>query len=103
MGAPWGAAAWGGRHPGVLPGHLRLASAVAAPVVAGVAAVAVGRLLSGPGRRRVLLGAVAGTGLGIVADGVSPSIVERAVWVPMSAVGAVLAVQARREAVRAAG
>jgi hypothetical protein len=51
----------------------------------------------------VLLGAVAGTGLGIVADGVSPSIVERAVWVPMSAVGAVLAVQARREAVRAAG
>ncbi len=103
MGAPWGAAAWGGRHPGVLPGHLRLASAVAAPVVAGVAAVAVGRLLSGPGRRRVLLGAAACTGLGIVANGVSPSIVERAVWAPMSAVGAVLAVQARREAVRAAG
>jgi len=26
MGAPWGAAAWGGSHPGRLPGRLRLAS-----------------------------------------------------------------------------
>jgi len=102
MGAPWGAAAWGGGHPGVLPGQLRLASGVTAPVVAGVAAVAVGRLLSGRSRRRVLLGAAAYTGVGIVANGVSPSVVERAVWVPMSALGSVLAVQAWREAVRGA-
>ncbi len=97
MGAPWGAAAWGGRHPGVLPGQLRLASGVAVPVLAGVAAVAVGRLLIGRGRRRVLLGAGAYAGLGVVANVVSPSAVERAIWVPMSAAGAVLAMQARRE------
>jgi hypothetical protein len=33
LGAPWGAAAWGGRHPGRLPGRLRVASAVAALVI----------------------------------------------------------------------
>jgi hypothetical protein len=33
LGAPWGFAAWGGRHPGVLPGRLRIASGVAAVVV----------------------------------------------------------------------
>ena len=33
LGAPWGSAAWGGQHPGVLPTRLRLASAVTALVV----------------------------------------------------------------------
>ncbi|HEX7172222.1 MAG TPA: hypothetical protein VF365_06400 [Candidatus Limnocylindria bacterium] len=33
LGAPWGAAAWGGQNPGVLPTRLRVASAVAALVV----------------------------------------------------------------------
>src|SRR5918996_4431922 len=33
LGAPWGFAAWGGRHPGVLPQRLRIASGVAAVVV----------------------------------------------------------------------
>jgi hypothetical protein len=33
LGAPWGAAAWGGQHPGVLPTRLRVASAVTAIVV----------------------------------------------------------------------
>jgi hypothetical protein len=28
LGAPWGAAAWGGGHPGVLPARYRIASAV---------------------------------------------------------------------------
>jgi hypothetical protein len=31
--APWGAAAWGGQHPGVLPRRFRIASGVAALVV----------------------------------------------------------------------
>jgi hypothetical protein len=97
-GAPWGAAAWGGRHAGVLPGGLRLASGVAAPVVAGVAAVAAGRPLGGRARRRVLIGAAAYCGVGIVANGASPSVPERVIWTPMSALGAVLALQAAREA-----
>lgn len=33
LGAPWGAAAWGGQNPGVLPQPLRIASGVAALVV----------------------------------------------------------------------
>ena len=33
VGAPLGAAAWGGRNPGVLPGRLRIASAFVAVVV----------------------------------------------------------------------
>ena len=33
VGAPLGAAAWGGQNPGVLPGRLRIASAVVALVV----------------------------------------------------------------------
>ena len=33
LGAPWGAAAWGGQHPGVLPTRLRIASAVVALAV----------------------------------------------------------------------
>ena len=32
-GVPWGAAAWGGQHPGVLPTGLRAASAVSGAVV----------------------------------------------------------------------
>lgn len=33
FGAPWGSAAWGGQHPGVLPPSLRIASGVAGIVV----------------------------------------------------------------------
>jgi hypothetical protein len=33
LGAPWGSAAWGGQHPGVLPDRLRVTSGVAAIVV----------------------------------------------------------------------
>lgn len=33
FGAPWGAMAWGGKNPGVLPTRLRIASAVVAVVV----------------------------------------------------------------------
>lgn len=34
LGAPWGAAAWGGQNPGRLPSGLRIASAVSALVLA---------------------------------------------------------------------
>ena len=33
LGVPWGAAAWGGQHSGVLPKTLRLGSAIAAVVL----------------------------------------------------------------------
>lgn len=99
-GAPWGAAAWGGANSGALPVGLRAASAVAALVWVGVAAVSAGRLLGQTGRRRVLLGVAAYTTLGIALNAASPSTVERSVWVPATAVGAGLAWMAWRESRR---
>jgi hypothetical protein len=96
-GAPWGAAAWGGTNPGVLPAGLRVASGVSALVWFGVAAVAAGRLLGPVGRRRLLLGVAAYSTLGIAMNAASPSGVERAVWVPATLVGAGLAWMAWRE------
>ncbi len=84
LGAPWGAAAWGGAHPGVLPDELRRASGVAAPVYAGLAAF----VLSGAGGRwrgRVLGGFAALFALGVALNLASPSWVERLVWAPVAA------------------
>jgi hypothetical protein len=97
LGAPWGAAAWGGANAGVLPPGFRVASGVSALVWAGVAAVAAGRLLGPVGRRRLLVGAAAYLTLGIAMNAASPSGIERAVWVPATAVGAGLAWMAWRE------
>lgn len=97
VGAPWGAAAWGGANPGVLPVGFRVASGVSAVVWAGVAAVAAGRLLGPVGRRRLLLGAAAYSTLGVAMNAASPSGVERVVWVPATLVGAGLAWMAWRE------
>lgn len=100
VGAPWGAAAWGGANVGVLPMGFRVASGVSALVWWGVAAVASGRLLGPVGRRRLLLGVAAYSTLGIAMNAASPSVVERAVWVPATAVGAGLAWMAWRESRR---
>ncbi len=99
-GAPWGAAAWGGANAGVLQVGLRVASGVSALVWAGVAAVSVGRVLGSVGRRRLLLGVAAYSTLGIALNAASPSQTERAVWVPLTAVGAGLAWMAWRESRR---
>ena len=98
VGAPWGAAAWGGANAGVLPVGFRVASGVSAVVWAGVAAVAAGRLLGPVGRRRLLLGVAAYSTLGIAMNAISPSGIERAIWVPATLVGAGLAWMAWREA-----
>jgi hypothetical protein len=88
-GAPWGAAAWGGTHPGVLPAGLRVASAGTLVVYGPLAAVAVGRLGRPATRRRVLRGASGLMVLGAVMNAASPSTVEK-VWVPVTAALAVL-------------
>lgn len=43
LGAPWGRAAWGGVHEGVLPPGLRVASAVSAVVLIVAALLVLGR------------------------------------------------------------
>jgi hypothetical protein len=100
IGAPWGAAAWGGAHPGVLPGRLRAVSTAGAIAWFGAATVAAGAMGSETVRRRVLRGATGFAGLSVLLNGASRSRVERAIWVPVTAIGAALGVLAVRETTR---
>lgn len=96
-GAPWGAAAWGGAHPGVLPDNLRVASAVSAAVYGTLAAVTTSGLV-GPGlRRRLLTGAAGLMAVGTLMNLASPSLVEKALWSPVAASLAVLLWRTRRD------
>ena len=90
LGAPWGAAAWGGQHPGVLPTRLRIASGVAAiviyPLVIALVLAAAGIIdddwlpVDGTLAMWVLAGLLA---LGAVANFVSRSPPERR-WGPVA-------------------
>ena len=90
LGAPLGAAAWGGRYPGVLPAGFRVASAVAAVLIyPGIITI----VLKSAGLIEVeALPASAGTmwflaaifTLGTVANLMSQSQPER-IWAPVSA------------------
>jgi hypothetical protein len=95
VGAPLGAAAWGGRNPGVLPGRLRVASAVAGlvvyPVIALVILAAAGVISDDwlPIDPAIAMWILAGFfALGVIANAISRSPPER-VWAPVSAVLAV--------------
>lgn len=91
VGAPWGAASWGGRHPGRLPTGYRIGSAVAGlffyPVIALVvlgAADLLGDETSSGGAAGLWV--LAGLfGLSTVVNLISPSKVER-IWAPVALV-----------------
>ena len=94
LGVPWGAAAWGGSHPGVLPGRLRVASAVVGLVVYPLIALlilATAGLInvdvpgSGPTAMWILTGFFT---LGTIANFASRSKVER-IWGPVNLVLAI--------------
>ena len=84
-GAPWGAAAWGGGNPGVLPPGLRAASAGSAVAYVLLAAAVASPRPPTQGRRRVLAVASGVMVLGTVMNLASPSGVERALWTPVAA------------------
>ena len=94
-GAPWGAAAWGGRNAGRLPRGLRVASALAAAVlypllilyVLSSAAIVKVPWLPGTGSAAMWVLAVV-FAVGTLMNAISPSRVER-VWAPVSLVIAV--------------
>ncbi|WP_460765798.1 hypothetical protein [Mariniluteicoccus flavus] len=99
-GAPWGRAAYGGSHPGVLPANLRATSAVTA--VAYIATAALLATDAGPLARitprtqgRVLTGVMVLMAVSTIPNAISRSPVERAIWTPFAAVTAVLAHRAR--------
>lgn len=89
-GAPWGAAAYGGAHPGPVPDRLRAVSAGAVPVYLGLAAVSAG--LVGTPRVRAVVTRVGAAWLtvGVPVNLASPSLPERVIWVPVTAAGAFL-------------
>jgi hypothetical protein len=84
FGAPWGAAAWGGQNPGVLPTRLRIASGVVAvvvyPLVIALVLAAAGLIGDGwlPVDGTLIMWALAGLlGVGAVMNFVSRSRPER--------------------------
>ncbi len=91
-GAPLGAAAWGGRHPGVLPPRLRIASAfvglVVYPLMAAVVLAAAGIIDADwfPFDLDVAMWVLAGFfALGVLANAISRSPPER-IWSLVSGV-----------------
>ncbi|MGF1663313.1 MAG: hypothetical protein ACFCVG_12760 [Kineosporiaceae bacterium] len=98
LGAPWGRASYGGVHAGVLPTEFRVASAISVPVHLAFAAVALGALVPGRGRRPALWGLTGFAALACLVNAATPSPVERAIWAPVTATLTVLfALLARRE------
>lgn len=96
LGAPLGAASWGGRHEGRLPTRLRTASAIAAVLWLIAAGIVLGRVGIGP-----ISGSVARWGtwtlvalltVGAVMNAASPSRWERFGWAPFTALLAGLCV-----------
>jgi hypothetical protein len=92
LGAPLGSAAWGGRHPGVLPTRLRIASGVAAvviyPLIIVVILASADLIDAGwlPIQGTVAMWALAGLlALGALANLVSRSKTER-YWAPVALV-----------------
>ncbi|MGB3910977.1 MAG: hypothetical protein WBL06_10950 [Pseudolysinimonas sp.] len=91
LGAPWGRAAYGGQHPGVLPTHFRVASAVAV-VVWAVIALAVARRGALPvwspvpdSWLPVVVWIIVGLlVIAAVMNAITPSALERAIWLPFS-------------------
>jgi hypothetical protein len=87
-GAPWGAYAMGGASPGQFPPALRTAAIFQAVLLAGMAAVILARAgLILPGWLRVshwlVWIVVALTALSLVLNLITPSLGERAIWVPI--------------------
>jgi hypothetical protein len=90
LGAPWGFAAWGGRHQGVLPRRLRIASGVAAvviyPIIILVVLASAGLIDAGwlPVDRSIAMWVLAGLlALGALANFASRSPRER-FWGPVA-------------------
>lgn len=92
-GAPWGRAAYGGQHPGVLPTGYRVASGIAAVVWAGVA-LSVARRAGLPvwaplpdAALPVLVWVVVGLSVvAVVLNAITRSAIERAIWLPVTIV-----------------
>ena len=90
-GAPWGAYAMGGVHPGRFPLPLRIAAVVQALLLTGMAGVVLARADLAmrrwqPASRRWIWAIVAFAALSLALNLLSPSAGERALWAPVAAI-----------------
>lgn len=85
LGAPLGAASYGGYHAGTLPAGFRLSSAVAAALYGGLIWLLWSRGVSPVLRRRLLGASAALLVLGVLANLASASPAERFLWAPCAA------------------
>ncbi len=88
-GMPWGAFAWGGSYPGTLPPPMRAASAGSAfllVVLIGIVLVRAGLVRPDwqPRSRKAAWLVVVFCGASVVANSITPSARERAVWLPVT-------------------
>lgn len=95
-GAPWGAAAFGGANPGVLPAGLRVAAGASAVVWGTVAAGLVTARLTPRGRRRLVTALLPVMAVATALNAASPSGVERMLWTPFAVVQLVVLWRLRR-------
>mgnify|MGYP001286134683 CR=1 FL=1 len=91
LGAPWGRAAYGGQHAGVIPTQFRIASVVAIVVWTGVALLVARR--AGfevwsplpvswlPVVIWIIVGLLV---IAVIMNAITPSALERAIWLPFS-------------------
>jgi hypothetical protein len=88
VGAPWGAYAMGAAFPGRFPMELRVAAAVQALVLTGMAAAVLSRaglLMPGWPPARGLAWVVVGVAaISLVLNLITPSAGERAIWAPVA-------------------
>lgn len=97
LGAPWGEASYGGAHIGVLPTDLRIGSAFAVLAYLALAAVVGTSWVRGAARRWTLTGGSVLMGAGAVMNFASPSLIERAIWTPVTVALAILLWKAARK------
>lgn len=84
-GAPWGALTQGGRVSGVLPPGARAFALFSATLLALFIVVVRARANPTARFRRAVWGVVAYCAVGIVANAITPSPAERALWLPVVA------------------
>ena len=95
-GAPWGRLTQGGRVDGPLPPGARAVALFSAVLLAVFIHMVRARAASPPRFKRAIWGVVAYCAVGIVANAITPSAAERALWLPVVSLMFVASLQVAR-------
>jgi len=95
-GAPWGRLTQGGRVDGPLPPGARAVALFSAVLLAVFIHMVRARAASPPRFARAVWGVVAYCAVGIVANAITPSAAERALWLPVVSLMFVASLQVAR-------